>query len=351
LDNTTLSSSITSRQRVFITGASGCIGHYILEQLLASDRYDLFLLLRHPDKLQLPVREDPRVQILPGGLGDVQQYADLLRTMDLAILTAAAWGGDPDYVFATNVDNNLALIGLLDPQRCQQVIYFSTASILDPQSQPLEAADQFGTDYIRSKYACHRHLPELALYPKITTVFPTLVFGGDTDKPYSFISAGLAEVTRWVGLIRFFRAEAGFHFAHAQDIATVVHYLLQHPSTTGYREYVLGNSPLSVDQAVEQTCAYLGQPIWFRIPLSLWLADRLITVFRVQMAPWDYYCLNHPQFVYQGAVSPPSFGLPPYCADLADLLRAHGLPQRSSNLSQPQLPSRLSQPAPVKGKP
>jgi nucleoside-diphosphate-sugar epimerase len=339
LDNTTLTSATPPRQRVFITGGSGCIGHYILEQLLASDRYDLFLLLRHPEKLQLPVKQDPRVQILPGGLGDIQQYADLLRTMDLAILTAAAWGGDADYVFATNVDNNLTLMGLLDPQRCQQVIYFSTASILDPQSQPLEAADQFGTDYIRSKYACHHHLPELALYPKITTVFPTLVFGGDTDKPYSFISAGLADVTRWVGLIRFFRAEAGFHFAHAQDIASVVHYLLEHPSTTGYREYVLGNSPLSVDQAVEQTCAYLGQPIWFRIPLSLWLADRLITLFRVQMAPWDYYCLNHPQFVYQGAVSPASFGLTPYCADLADLLRVHGLPQRGNDLSQSQAPS------------
>jgi nucleoside-diphosphate-sugar epimerase len=231
------------------------------------------------------------------------------------------------------------------------VIYFSTASILDPQSQPLEAADQFGTDYIRTKYACHHRLSELALYPKITTVFPTLVFGGDTDKPYSFISAGLAEVTRWVGLIRFFRAEAGFHFAHAQDIATVVHYLLQHPSTTGYREYVLGNSPLSVDQAVEQTCAYLGQPIWFRIPLSLWLADRLITLFRVQMAPWDYYCLRNPQFVYQGAVSPASFGLTPYCANLADLLRVHGLPQRGNNLSQTPPPTQLPQLAQTKQKP
>lgn len=311
--------------RVFMTGASGCIGHYILELLLQSDRYEVFLLLRHPDKLHLALKDDSRVHILQAGLADIEQYADLLSTIDIAILTAAAWGGDPDYVMDINTNANLSLMKMLDPQRCQQVIYFSTASILGPQSQPLPEAYEFGTDYIRSKYECHSRLSGLALYHKITTVFPTLVFGGDSQKPYSFISAGIRDVTRWIGLIRFFRAEAGFHFAHAQDIATVVNYLIDHPSPAGYREYVIGNPALSANQAVEQTCAYLGKSIWFRIPLSLWLADLIVRVFRIQMAPWDYFCLRNPQFVYAGAVNPASFGLNTYCKTLADLLQVHGI--------------------------
>jgi nucleoside-diphosphate-sugar epimerase len=314
--------------RVFMTGSSGCIGHYILELLLQVDRYDVFLLLRHPEKLRLPVQENPNVHILKGGLEDIDQYADLLATMDLAILTAAAWGGDPDYVLDINIHRNLRLMSLLDPQRCQQVIYFSTASILDQHSRPLSEASKIGTDYIRSKYECHRRLPELAIYDKITTVFPTLVFGGDKDKPYSFISAGLNDVTQWISLIRFFQADAGFHFAHAQDIATVVNYLIEHPSDGGYREYVLGNPPISANQAVEQTCDYLDQRIWFRVPLSFWLADVLIKVFRVQMAPWDYFCLQYRHFVYQGAVNPASFGMAPYCATVGDLLRVHGIEGR-----------------------
>ena len=308
-----------------MTGASGCIGHYILELLLESDRYELFLLLRYPEKLRLPVQANPRVHILQGGLENIAPFADLLGTMDIAILTAAAWGGDPGYVDAINIDANLAVMAHLDPERCQQVIYFSTASILNRQSDPLPEAGSLGTDYIRSKYECHQRLPNLPVYDKITTVFPTLVFGGDKDKPHSFISAGLRDVTRWVGLVRFFKADAGFHFAHAQDIATVVNYLVEHPTTGGYREYVLGNPPLTVNQAVEQISGYFGQRIWFRIPLSLWLAEVLIKVFRVQMAPWDYFCIRYRHFVYAGAVNPASFGMEPYCLTLADLLRVHGI--------------------------
>ncbi len=314
--------------RVFMTGASGCIGHYILELLLESDRYELFLLLRHPEKLRLPVQNNPRVHLLQGGLENIAPFKDLLGTIDIAIFTAAAWGGDPGYVEAINVKANLGLMAYLNPDRCQQVIYFSTASILNQRCAPLPEAGEIGTDYIRTKYDCHHRLPNLPVYDKITTVFPTLVFGGDKDKPYSFISAGLRDVTRWVGLARFFQAEARFHFAHAQDIATVVNYLVEHPTAEGYREYVIGNPPLSVNQAIAQICDYFGQRIWFRIPLSPWLADVLIKLFRVQMAPWDYFCLRYRHFIYNGAVNPASFGLTPYCTTLADLLRVHGIAGR-----------------------
>jgi len=307
-----------------MTGASGCIGHYILDALLPTDAYDLFVLVRSPEKLNAALRTHPRVQVLQGSLNEVGQFADLLATMDGAILAAAAWGGDQD-VMDINVRCNLELLGLLDPQRCQQVIYFSTASILNQENQPLPEAGTLGTDYIRSKYECHHRLPELAIYPRITTVFPTLVFGGDDQKPYSFISAGLSDVTRWIGLIRFFQADGSFHFAHAQDIALVVKALLETPSASGYREYVMGNPALTANQAVQQACSYLGQAIWFRVPLSLWLANVIIRVFRIEMADWDYFCLQYRHFVYQPVVNPASFGLTPYCPTMADLLRVHGI--------------------------
>ncbi|MBD0334925.1 MAG: NAD(P)-dependent oxidoreductase [Cyanobacteria bacterium Co-bin13] len=315
-------------KRIFITGASGCIGHYIVEALLEGTPHELFLLVRDPGRLKLPLQGNPRVHILQGDLGHIDRFAEVLATVDVAVLAAACWGGSEQTVFDINLNRNVDLINLLDPQRCEQVIYFSTASILDRQNQPLPEAGEIGTDYIRSKYECHRHLPELALYPKITTVFPTLVFGGDKDKPYSFISAGLADVTKWLGLIRFLKADGGFHFAHAQDIAWVIRYLVDHPSQGGYREYVLGNPALTVNQAVQEASAYVGKPVVFRIPLSLWLADVIIRVFRIQMAPWDYFCVRYRHFVYANAVNPATFGLQPYCPTLADLLRVHGVMPR-----------------------
>jgi nucleoside-diphosphate-sugar epimerase len=315
----------SAEKRIFITGASGCIGHYIVEALLEGTPHELFLLVRDPARMKLPLQDNPRVHLLQGDLGQIDQFADLLATIDVAVLAAASWGGPEQTVFDINLNRNVDLINFLDPQRCEQVIYFSTASILDRQNQPLEEAGKIGTDYIRSKYECHKRLPQLPLYPKITTVFPTLVFGGDKDKPYSFISAGLADVTKWIGLIRWLKADGGFHFAHAQDIAWVIRYLVDHPSSEGYREYVLGNPATTVDQAVEEAGAYLGKPVRVRIPLSFWLADVIIRVFRIQMAPWDYFCIRYRHFVYANAVNPASFGLRSYCPTLADLLRVHGI--------------------------
>ena len=142
---------LSSSQRIFITGASGCIGHYVVEKLLAHSHHELFLLLRNPAKLQLDIANSSRVHILESDIRDVHQFAQLLGTMDSAILIATSWGGAPD-IYDINVTANLAILNLLNPDRVQQVLYFSTASILDRQNQPLDIAGQVSFDYIRSKY-------------------------------------------------------------------------------------------------------------------------------------------------------------------------------------------------------
>ncbi|ASC70918.1 hypothetical protein XM38_018660 [Halomicronema hongdechloris C2206] len=309
-----------------ITGASGCIGHYIVEALLNDTPHELFLLVRQPQKLQFNLEAYPRAHILQGSLTNITAFAELLATLDGAILVATAWGGNQD-LYDINVRRNLQLMNLLDPDRCKQVIYFSTASILDHQQRPLPAAETLGTGYIRTKYQCHQRLRELAIYPRITTLFPTLVFGGDKDKPYSHISAGLADVIKWMGLIRFFKADGSFHFIHARDIALVVRHLIDHSTPADPpKQYVLGNACLTANQAIEAACDYLGQRLYLRVPLSLWLADVFIRLFRVRMAAWDRFCLHYRHFSYEHAVNPASFGLEPYCPSFEELLRVSGIP-------------------------
>ncbi|MDV3351356.1 NAD(P)-dependent oxidoreductase [Leptolyngbyaceae cyanobacterium CCMR0082] len=315
----------SSPQRIFITGASGCIGHYVLENLLEHSHHELFLLLRHPDKLQLDISQQPRVHILQGDIREIDQFANLLGTIDTAILIATSWGGAPA-IYDINVTANLKLMELLDPDRIKQVLYFSTASILDRQNQPLKEAGNVSFDYIRSKYQCHQKLKDLAIYPKITTLFPTLVFGGDTNKPYSHISSGLTEVTKWIDLIRFFSAEGTLHFIHAQDVATMVTYLIAHPPTQDdCRELVLGNSALAVDEAVTAVSHYLGRSIYFRIPLSQRLIDFFIKLFKVRLEDWDHFCLKYRHFTYQNPLTPSSLGLDNYCTTVADLFQATGI--------------------------
>jgi nucleoside-diphosphate-sugar epimerase len=314
-------------KRIFVTGASGCIGHYIADALIQQTPHDLFFLVRDPEKLKFDYNVRPGITVIQGDMRDIEKVGRLLKTVNCAILAATSWGGVAE-VHDINVVKTIRLMNLLDPIVCEQVLYFSTASILDRDNQPLRQAGEIGTDYIKSKYNCFQQLPRLAIAPQITTLFPTLVFGGDEQKPYSHLSSGIQEVINWMNLIRFFKVDASFHFLHARDIAQVVVHLVDHPPKANQsRQLVLGNPELTVNRAVEEVCAYLNKRIFFRITLSPQLADLLIRIFRIQMATWDRFCLGYRHFTYQNPINPASFDLPAYCDNLGDLLKISGIPR------------------------
>lgn len=313
--------------RILITGASGCIGHYLVETLLQVTDCDLVLVARNPAKLKLDGLVPPRVEIVTADLRDLEGLAPVFGTIDTAILAATAWG-DPQETLTVNVENTLQLMQRLDPQRCQQIIYFSTASILDYDHNLLPQAGELGTDYIRSKYECYRRLQALDNLPPLSVVFPTLVLGGDDRKPASHISAGLPDALKWAGLARWFCTEGSFHFLHARDIAQVVCYLATHPSRDRRREYILGNPAIAANELIGDLCDWAGKPIRRQISLTPWLVDGIIKLFRIQMAPWDRYCLQKRHLTHRHPVTPANFGLTPYCPTLKDALRLAGLPCR-----------------------
>lgn len=309
--------------RIFITGGSGCVGHYLAEELIENSDHELFFLVRNVAKVQFNPKARSGINLLEGNLENINEFQDLLKTIDIAILAATIWGGKEE-TFRINVEKNLELLDLLDSNTCQQIIYFSTASILDYYHQPLPQAGELGTEYIRSKYECYFRIKEHPLASKLTIVFPTLVLGGDDNKPHSHISSGLPEVGKWVNLARWLKADGSFHFIHGKDIATTVHYLIQNPSTQT-RELVLGSPRISANQLIETLCQYFGKRIYFRIPLSLTLANILIVIFRIEMAKWDKFCLQYRHFSHQTPINPQTFGLKASCPTLIDVFQQHNM--------------------------
>ncbi len=316
-------------KRIFITGASGCIGHYITETLIQNTNHELFLLVRNPDKLQFDWQARSGIHILPGDLAEIERYSDLLlKQINIAILAATAWGGTAE-TYDINVVKTLALIDMLNPTICQKVIYFSTASILDRNNQLLLAASQFGHDYIRTKYQCFSQLAKRAIKGKIIALFPTLVFGGDADKPASHLTAGLPEVIKWMGLIRWLSVDGSFHFIHARDIAQVVAFLVENPGFSPPPEtqkeaidcLVLGNPAITVDRAIAEIAAYLNQRVYFSIPLYIWLTNIIIKIFRIQMDAWSRFSLDYRHFTYQNPVTPATFGMQNYCSTVKELMQ------------------------------
>lgn len=322
-------------KKIFITGGSGCIGHYITELLIEKTNHELYLLVRNPDKLAWKNPPRSGVHILPGDLKNIEQYQELLKTINVAILAATAWGGWQE-VYDINITKTLELIKSLSPENCEQVLYFSTASILDHQNQLLPEAGTIGTDYIRTKYECMVQLSQLINIPPVRVLFPTLVIGGDDNKPYSHLTSGIPFVSKFIKLIRWFQADGSFHFIHGADIAQVVNYLIENPlnfseNSPKIEKIVLGSSSLTVNEAVEQACSYLNTKIYFRIPLNLSIANFFIWLFRISMAEWDRFCINYRHFTYQDPVHPQTLGLPVYCASMADILRVSqvSLPKKS----------------------
>jgi nucleoside-diphosphate-sugar epimerase len=320
-------------KRIFITGASGCIGHYMTEALIQNTNHELYLLVRNPDKLKFDYQARPGIHLLVGDMSQIDEYRDLLATINIAILAATAWGGRAE-TYEINVVKTLSLINLLNPQICEQVIYFSTASILDRNNQLLLPANQFGHDYIRTKYQCFEQLSHQAIADKIIAVFPTLVFGGEQNKPYSHLSAGITDVTKWISLIRWFSLEGSFHFIHARDIAQIISYLVENPdyapnSSSSAKSkvdcLVLGNPAISVDRAIAEITSYFNKKIYWRIPLYIWLTNILIKLFKIQMDDWSRFSLDYRHFTYTDPVTPASFGLQNYCSTVEELLQVSGV--------------------------
>jgi nucleoside-diphosphate-sugar epimerase len=313
--------------RIFVTGASGCVGHYVSETLINNTDHELFLLVRDPAKLKLDPKARSGINIIQGDMNKISELADLLKTIDVPVLTAAGWGGPS--ALEVNYTRTHELLNLLDPQVCQQVIYFATESILNSKNELLPEAGSIGTEYIQSKHRCFSSLHGLAIADRITTVFPTLVLGGDEHKPYSYLSADLPNVTKYAGLLRWIKADGSFHFIHGKDIAEVVRYLIEHPEVAAQynRKVVMGNELVYVDKGIQEICGYLGKPVIFQVPISISMVNVIIKLFKIQMAPWDYFCLQNRHFKHDPIVNPRTFGLPSYAASISEVLSTRGIPK------------------------
>ncbi len=284
-----------SKTHIFITGGAGCIGHYIVSALQADPNNHLHLLIRSPNKLSTNLSNKPNTTIYPYDIADIDQVKDVLANADYLIHIATNWGNSSKSM-VINIDKTLQLLSYLSPNKCQKIIYFSTASILGPNNQALHQAKEFGTPYIKSKYIAYQKLQAHPLQNKIITLFPTLVFGGNTNYPSSHISSGLKSAKHWIKWLKWIWVDGTFHFIHAEDVATITKAILSEPIKT--HNIVLGNQSISVKSAMKVLCTYFNERLWFQIKCPSFILHLLAKLSQIQLNKWDKYCLKNPHFKY-----------------------------------------------------
>jgi nucleoside-diphosphate-sugar epimerase len=315
-------------KRILVTGSTGCVGQYLVEDLLAETPHELVLVVRNPAKLPAAVGASPRVTMIEADVGDVDAYLGRIGHIDTALLVHACWGGPEAY--RINVDVNVAIADHLARNGGSRVFYFATGSVIDADLKMLPAAHELGSDYIRSKYRLVEEIEKLGDRIEIVGLYPTLVLGGGDGKPMSHFANLIREVRPWAWLLRFFRAFGKFHYVHGKDIARTTRHLVDMPagSFAQQKRIVLGNPAITVNEFVAEFSRHLGYRMPFGIELRTGLAEWIIRIFRIQMAPWDRYCMEHRDLSYKRVVSPADYGLPVHCPDVATALDGIGLKAR-----------------------
>ena len=320
---------------ILITGASGCVGQYIANWLIENSSSELFLWVRDPKKITSINLKSPRVKVLVGDLRQPNKFKEEISKVNRVIHTATAWG-DPKRAKEVNIVAVKNLLNLLNPSNVKQIIYFSTASVLDKNLNLLPEAFKYGTEYIQTKAQCLTELESHKLSSKIIAVFPTLVFGGRLDAksifPTSYLTEGLKEAFRWIWLARWIKVFSKFHFIHAADIAFICGHLAtsdfepeQPVSKSNIKKLVLGQPYTSIDMTIKTLLEWKGMRRVPQIPLWTWLVELLTILLPIQITNWDRFSLRQRHFIHEPVTSPETFGGKSYAKTLNQVLHNSGL--------------------------
>ena len=323
------------KEIILITGASGCVGQYTANWLIKNSNSELFLWVRDPKKLTSINLNNPRVKVLVGDLREPNKFKKEISKVNRVIHTATAWG-DPKRAKEVNIVAVKKLLNLLNPSNIKQIIYFSTASVLDKNLKLLPEAFKYGTEYIQSKAQCLIELESHQLSPKIIAVFPTLVFGGRLDGkskfPTSYLTEGLGEALKWIWLARWIKVFSKFHFIHAADIAFICGHLAtsdfeqkQTVSKEKIKKLVLGQPHISIDIAIQTLLRWKGMRRVPQIPLWNWLVECLTILLPIQITNWDRFSLKQRHFIHDPITSPETYGGKSYAKNLNQVLHSSGL--------------------------
>ena len=110
--------------RIFLTGATGFIGRYVLKHL-EKEGYNILLLTRTSKENIFSIVKTKKVDIVSGNLSDINKWEDKLKQFKPEATIHLAWEGIPDYGVKTSIKNlkyGLNLFEELADLGCKKII-------------------------------------------------------------------------------------------------------------------------------------------------------------------------------------------------------------------------------------
>ena len=266
-------------KKILITGASGFIGSFIVEEALRRG-FDTWAAMRRSSKKDFLT--DPRINFIELDLSSEERLREQLKGHRFDYVVHAAGVTkclDPQDFYRINTEGtkNLvrALIALQMP--LQRFVYVSSLSIFGAirEQQPYEEIresdmPQPNTHYGRSKLQAEEWLDSLNTDFPYVVLRPTGVYG-PRERDYFLMAQSIKQHTDFaVGYRR-----QDITFVYVQDVVQAV-FLACEKGQTG-RKYFLSDGQVYQSSAFSDLIRReLGNPWWIRITAPLWLL-RIIT--------------------------------------------------------------------------
>ncbi len=324
-------------KNLLITGSNGCVGQYLINWFLKNTRFKLYLMVRDKNKLPLAIQKNKRIKLLVCDIRECHRFSKEISQINFLIHTATAWG-DPRRAYEVNIKAFEALLGMLEKNKLEKIIYFSTASILNEETELMRECLTYGTEYIQTKYECFERLKKSSFAEKTFAVFPTLVFGGTLNKkskyPVSYLTSGLREINKWLWLARFLKINSKFHFIHANDIAQICGFLIKNykeDTYKGFKKFVLGQNCISINEAINILLKRSQMNRYFSITLTKKIMKILLRILPIKTTPWDSFSIKKYDFNHVPITNPETFSLKSHAKSLNDILRLAKLPSCNIN--------------------
>jgi dihydroflavonol-4-reductase len=177
--------------KVFLTGATGFIGHHVA-QALAAEGAHLRLLVRKNSKLAN--LEGIKGETHVGDLADPESLRPALSDCDAVVHVAAdyrLWIPDPAAMYKANVDGTRELLRLAREARVKRFIYTSSVATMHfrrdglviNEDTPVSLADMVG-HYKRSKFLAEQEAIKAAQGgQRVIILNPTSPIGPNDSKP------------------------------------------------------------------------------------------------------------------------------------------------------------------------
>jgi len=258
--------------KIFLTGATGFVGHHVAKAL-AAEGADLRLLVRKASNLKN--LEGIPGDTVVGDLARTESFAPALNGCDAVMHVAAdyrLWIRDPDAMYRANVDGTRDLLRLARDAKVPRVVYtssvatmhFRTDGIVVNEDTPVSLADMVG-HYKRSKFLAEQQAIAAAQDgQQVVILNPTTPIGPNDAKPTPtgriFVDFLNRKFPAYV--------DTGLNLVDVAEVART-HVIALTKGEPG-RRYILGGENLTLKQILDKMSAITGIPSpKTRIPFAI----------------------------------------------------------------------------------